>query len=74
MSRGVLLLDEPAAGLDPQARRELSTLLLTLRDQGMTLVVSSHILAELEDYCSEMIIIDHGTRFGREQHHGAWPG
>lgn len=61
---GVLLLDEPAAGLDPQARRELSALLLSLRDQGMTLVVSSHILAELEDYCSEMIIIDHGAVSG----------
>jgi ABC-type multidrug transport system ATPase subunit len=36
----VLLLDEPAAGLDPQARRDLSALLLALRDQGMTLVVS----------------------------------
>src|SRR5271168_3950898 len=45
----VLLLDEPAAGLDPQARRDLSALLLQLRDDGMTLVVSSHILAELED-------------------------
>jgi ABC-2 type transport system ATP-binding protein len=45
----VLLLDEPAAGLDPQARRDLSRLLLELRDGGMTLVVSSHILAELED-------------------------
>ena len=61
---GVLLLDEPAAGLDPQARRDLSGLLLALRDQGMTLVVSSHILAELEDYCSEMIIIDHGLVSG----------
>jgi ABC-2 type transport system ATP-binding protein len=60
----VLLLDEPAAGLDPQARRDLSTLLLALRDQGMTLVVSSHILAELEDYCSEMIIIDGGRIAG----------
>jgi ABC-2 type transport system ATP-binding protein len=62
----VLLLDEPAAGLDPQARRDLSTLLLSLRDSGMTLVVSSHILAELEDYCSEMIIIDHGRVAGGE--------
>src|SRR5262249_44101267 len=62
----VLLLDEPAAGLDPQARRDLSQLLLTLRDQGMTLVVSSHILAELEDYCTEMIIIEDGEiRGGR---------
>lgn len=60
----VLLLDEPAAGLDPQARQDLSSLLLSLRDAGMTLVVSSHILAELEDYCSEMIIIDHGQVSG----------
>jgi ABC-2 type transport system ATP-binding protein len=60
----VLLLDEPAAGLDPQARRDLSTLLLALKDEGMTLVVSSHILAELEDYCSEMIIIEDGRIVG----------
>ena len=60
----VLLLDEPAAGLDPQARRDLSALLINLRDAGMTLVVSSHILAELEDYCSEMIIIENGRVVG----------
>src|SRR5512142_1295691 len=60
----VLLLDEPAAGLDPQARRDLSTLLVSLKDAGMTLVVSSHILAELEDYCSEMIIIENGRVVG----------
>jgi len=60
----VLLLDEPAAGLDPQARRGLSMLLLALRDAGMTLVVSSHILAELEDYCSQMVIIDKGLVAG----------
>jgi ABC-2 type transport system ATP-binding protein len=60
----VLLLDEPAAGLDPQARRDLSTLLLVLKDTGLTLVVSSHILAELEDYCSEMIIIEDGLVVG----------
>jgi ABC-2 type transport system ATP-binding protein len=60
----VLLLDEPAAGLDPQARRDLSALLLALKDGGMTLVVSSHILAELEDYCSEMIIIEDGRIVG----------
>jgi ABC-2 type transport system ATP-binding protein len=60
----VVLLDEPAAGLDPQARRDLSALLLQLRDTGMTLVVSSHILAELEDYCSAMIIVDDGKVVG----------
>ncbi|GAA0541920.1 ABC-2 type transport system ATP-binding protein [Rhizomicrobium palustre] len=60
----VLLLDEPAAGLDPQARRDLSALMVSLKDGGMTLVVSSHILAELEDYCSEMIIIEEGMIVG----------
>jgi ABC-2 type transport system ATP-binding protein len=62
----VLLLDEPAAGLDPQARRDLSYLLLSLREGGMTLVVSSHILAELEDYCDRMVIVDQGRIAGGE--------
>jgi ABC-2 type transport system ATP-binding protein len=62
----VLLLDEPAAGLDPQARRDLSRLLLELRDGGMTLVVSSHILAELEDYSDRMVIVDQGRIAGGE--------
>jgi ABC-2 type transport system ATP-binding protein len=62
----VLLLDEPAAGLDPQARRDLSHLLLSLREGGMTLVVSSHILAELEDYSDRMVIVDHGRIAGGE--------
>lgn len=56
----VLLLDEPASGLDPEARIALSQMFLHLRDQGMTLVVSSHILAELEDYATEVLIIDQG--------------
>jgi ABC-2 type transport system ATP-binding protein len=60
----VLLLDEPAAGLDPQARRDLSALLVSLKDAGMTLVVSSHILAELEDYSTEMIILENGRVAG----------
>ena len=60
----VLLLDEPAAGLDPQARRDLSQLLLSLKDSGMTLVVSSHILAELEDYSDRMVIVDNGRIAG----------
>ncbi len=62
----VLLLDEPAAGLDPQARRDLSRLLLELRGDGMTLVVSSHILAELEDYSDRMVIVDKGRIAGGE--------
>jgi ABC-2 type transport system ATP-binding protein len=63
----VLLLDEPASGLDPDARRDLSHLLLSLRDKGITLIVSSHILSELEDYASEMLIMDGGRIAGGKQ-------
>jgi len=56
----LLLLDEPASGLDPEARQDLSSLLVTLRDEGMTLIVSSHILAELQDYSTHMMIMQEG--------------
>jgi len=56
----VILLDEPAAGLDPEARYQLGELFLALRGRGMTLVVSSHILAELETYSSDMLILRAG--------------
>ena len=56
----VLLLDEPASGLDPAARNELSRLLCELRDEGATIIVSSHILAELEDYSTHILILDGG--------------
>lgn len=60
----VLLLDEPAAGLDPDARRSLSDLIRALSADGMTILVSSHILAELEDYSTAMVIVDHGAIAG----------
>jgi ABC-2 type transport system ATP-binding protein len=56
----VVLLDEPASGLDPEARHGLAGVLRALRDEGMTLVVSSHILAELEDYSTHMLIVREG--------------
>lgn len=56
----VVLLDEPASGLDPEARLSLSRLLLNLKEKGMTLIVSSHILAELEDYSTEMLVLRNG--------------
>jgi ABC-2 type transport system ATP-binding protein len=56
----VLLLDEPASGLDPRARVELRELLRELRALGKTIVISSHILPELEELCSSVAIIDHG--------------
>lgn len=55
-----LLLDEPASGLDPDARHELSKLLLKLKHEGMSILVSSHILSELDEYCSHMLVIKNG--------------
>ena len=56
----VLLLDEPASGLDPESRAALSGLMRRLRSEGMTLVVSSHILSELEEYCTGMLVLQQG--------------
>jgi ABC-2 type transport system ATP-binding protein len=56
----VLLLDEPASGLDPRARVELRELLRELRAMGKTILVSSHILPELEELCTSVAIIDRG--------------
>ena len=50
----VLLLDEPAGGLDPGARIELRELLKTLSQQGTTILISSHILTELKDFCTSI--------------------
>jgi ABC-2 type transport system ATP-binding protein len=56
----VLLLDEPASGLDPRARVELRELLRELRAIGKTILISSHILPELEELCTSVAIVDHG--------------
>lgn len=56
----VLLLDEPASGLDPRARIELRELLKTLRNMGKTILISSHILSELGDMCNKIGIIERG--------------
>jgi ABC-2 type transport system ATP-binding protein len=56
----LLLLDEPAAGLDPSARHDMQGLLQAMASGGKTIIVSSHILAELEDYCSHVAILDTG--------------
>ena len=56
----VLLLDEPASGLDPRARMELRELLRELRSLGKTVIISSHILPELEELCTAVAIIDRG--------------
>ena len=56
----VLLLDEPASGLDPRARVELRELLRELRQLGKTILISSHILPELEELCTGVAIVDRG--------------
>jgi ABC-2 type transport system ATP-binding protein len=56
----VLILDEPASGLDPRARVELRELLRELRMLGKTILISSHILPELEELCTSVAIVDHG--------------
>ena len=63
----VLLLDEPASGLDPKARLDLRNLLRSLRDQGTTILISSHILTELEGFCTSIGIMEKGcmVRSGR---------
>ena len=63
----LLLLDEPASGLDPKARLDLRNLLRSLRDQGSTILISSHILTELEGFCTSIGIMEKGcmVRSGR---------
>jgi ABC-2 type transport system ATP-binding protein len=62
----VVLLDEPAAGLDPAGRVQFRRLLCELRDQGKALIVSSHILADMAEYCTHIAIMERGAlrRFG----------
>ena len=56
----VLILDEPASGLDPRARIEVKALLKELRHMGKTILISSHILTELADCCTSIGIIERG--------------
>jgi len=56
----VLILDEPASGLDPEARYALASLFTQLQRAGMTLLVSSHILAELDEYSTHMLVMQAG--------------
>ncbi|MBI3725622.1 ABC transporter ATP-binding protein, partial [bacterium] len=56
----VLLLDEPASGLDPRARVEIRELLKELRAMGKTILISSHILSELAELCNKVAIIERG--------------
>ncbi|HBM79391.1 MAG: ABC transporter ATP-binding protein [Clostridiales bacterium] len=56
----LLVLDEPASGMDPKSRIEMKDILRTLKDMGKTILVSSHILSDLAKLCTTIGIIDHG--------------
>ncbi|HMJ66392.1 MAG TPA: ABC transporter ATP-binding protein [Candidatus Binatia bacterium] len=56
----VLLLDEPASGLDPRARIEMMAILQELQRMGKTIIISSHILSELQTLCNRVVIIERG--------------
>jgi len=57
----VLILDEPTAGLDPRARIEFRDLIRVLASQGRAILISSHILSELEEVCDQVAIIEQGS-------------
>jgi len=57
----LLILDEPASGLDPHARVEFKELLRLLRERGKTVFLSSHVLADLEEICDRLVVIKKGT-------------
>jgi ABC-2 type transport system ATP-binding protein len=56
----ILILDEPASGLDPVTRHQLKFILKNLSDKGKTIIISSHILTELAEICSSICIMDAG--------------
>lgn len=57
----LLIMDEPAAGLDPKARAEFKRYVRTLQKEGKTLLISSHILSELSEMCDRLIMMDSGV-------------
>lgn len=58
----LLILDEPASGMDPRARAEMRDILKNVSDMGKTVLISSHILPELAQMCEHMTILEQGTR------------
>ncbi len=67
----VLLLDEPASGLDPRSRVDLRILLRRLAEEGRTVLVSSHILSELEEMADDVVFVSRGRAAGASELGGA---
>ena len=56
----LLVLDEPTSGLDPVSTKEVKTLVKALSAGGMTILMTSHLLADAEDVCDRVMILNHG--------------
>ena len=56
----LLIMDEPTSGLDPISTKEVKTLIRALADGGMTILTTSHLLADAEDVCDRVMIVNHG--------------
>ena len=63
MRPGILVLDEPAAGLDPAARREFLALITELHEQGRTVVMISHSMEDLAERCDRVLVLNEGSAF-----------
>jgi ABC-2 type transport system ATP-binding protein len=65
----VVIVDEPTNGLDPQGMRDMRDLIARLGEQGRTVILSSHVLGEVQDLCDHVTVIDHGKVLGQGSVH-----
>ena len=70
----IFLLDEPAAGLDPRGRVELRELLRLMHERGKTILISSHILSDLQEICTHLVLIDRGRVVFQGTHEELYSG
>jgi ABC-2 type transport system ATP-binding protein len=64
----VIYMDEPTAGIDPQSRRNILDSVVTLKDQGMTVLYTTHYMEEAQELCNHIAIMDHGQVIARGTH------